>query len=161
MQESNNLQSLHISAFSKEPIRILDWYHLKKKVNELCIMICFGNQKKKKAVEDILRFLWKGDKENAILYLQTKVEVRNKAKHEELIKYLTKHDKAIIDYERRKNTCKIIGSGSIETSVKQVVAVRQKKQGMSWTPLGSSALAILTVAKLNNQWDQIWAFNYN
>lgn len=159
---TDGASQIHIrykKAFGLEPIRILDWFHLKKKVNELGMMICFGKEKKKQAVKDLLTFLWVGDKKNALHYLETKVEVRNKSKHTELINYLTKHGKAIINYERRQKAGKIIGSGCIETSVKQAVAIRQKKQGMTWVPMGSSALAILTVQKMNGLWDSIWAFN--
>lgn len=37
----------------------------------------------------------------------------------------------------------------MEKAVDQVVGVRQKNRGMSWTKQGSRALALLTVAKLN------------
>ena len=156
---ASQIHTRYVKAFGVEPNRILDWFHLKKKVNELCMMICFGKEKKKQAVKDMLQLLWKGDRESALGYLQTKVEVRNKAKHTELINYLTKHGRAIINYERRQKAGKIIGSGCIETSVKQAVAVRQKKQGMTWTPSGSSALAVLTVQKMNGTWDSLWNFN--
>ena len=153
---ASQIHTRYKKAFGQPPIRILDWYHLKKKVNELCMMICFGKEKKKQAVKDILKLLWKGDKQNALSYLETKVAVRNKAKHTELMNYLKKHGEAIINYELRKNQGKTIGSGCMEASVKLAVAIRQKKKGMAWTPTGSSALAILTIQKMNGLWENCW-----
>lgn len=156
---ASQIHTRYVKAFGVKPIRILDWYHLKKKVDTLCKMICFGKEKKKKAVKKMLSFLWQGDTDKALTYLQTEVEIRQVGKQEELITYLNNHRAAIIDYERRQKAGKIIGSGCMETAVKQAVATRQKKRGMTWVPTGSSALAILTVKQMNGQWDNIWSFN--
>lgn len=148
-------------AFGVNPIRILDWYHLKKKVNELCIQICYSKKLRQIAVKAILGHLWLGNQKEAIEYLNTEVEVRNEFKFNELVNYLTKHKEALIDYKTRKELGKTIGSGCIETGVKQIVAVRQKARGMAWTPKGSSALAILKTHELNGDWDKLWSFNLN
>ena len=100
--------------------------------------------------------LWRGKIEVSIDYLQHQVHPRNKEKLEELIKYLQKHQHEIIDYERRQKAGKTIGSGRMEKGVDRVVGYRQKKKGMSWSSVGSHALAILKVVELNGQWQQLW-----
>ena len=70
--------------------------------------------------------------------------------------YLQKHADEIINYERRKQTGKSIGSGRMEKAVDQVVGMRQKKKGMSWSATGSHALALLKIAELNGGWQQLW-----
>ncbi len=60
-----------------------------------------------------------------------------------------KHEEEIIDYERRQQAGRPIGSGRMEKCVDQVIGNRQKGKGMSWTKPGSRALALLKVAELN------------
>jgi hypothetical protein len=147
-------------AFQVAIVWILDWYHLKKKVNELCILICCSKPERQQCVKTILHHCWVGEVDTALHFLDTGVKIRNQKVFEELKTYLTKHKAEIINYEKRLKAGKVIGSGRMESSVKQTVACRQKTKGMSWSAIGSKALAILTTQKLNNDWDGLWAFNH-
>ena len=60
-----------------------------------------------------------------------------------------KHSSEIINYKRRSQTGKTIGSGRAEKGVDLTVGSRQKNKGMSWRPLGSRALSLLKVVELN------------
>jgi hypothetical protein len=80
----------------------------------------------------------------------------NQEKLAELMGYLEKHRTEIIDYERRQQTGKSIGSGRVEKGVDQVIGHRQKGKGTSWRPKGSKALAILKILELNGRWQQTW-----
>lgn len=88
-------------------------------------------------------------------YLQNQVQAKNREKLQELIGYLQKHQAEIVDYERRQQVGKPIGSGRVEKGVDRVVGHCQKKKGMSWRSVGSHALAILKVIELNGQWQQL------
>jgi len=44
-----------------------------------------------------------------------------------------------------------VGSGRMESGVNQTVGRRQKNKGMTWSKIGSRALAILKVKQLNNE----------
>ena len=55
-----------------------------------------------------------------------------------------------------KNRVNKSGSGRVEKAVDLVIGNRQKRKGMSWSPLGSKALAILKVVELNGEWQQFW-----
>jgi len=46
-------------------------------------------------------------------------------------------------------------TGAIESNVKQVIASRFKKKGMSWSKKGALSLLKIKEAILNNQWD-LW-----
>jgi len=70
--------------------------------------------------------------------------------------YLDKHQAEIIDYDRRKQAGKPIGSDRIEKAVDQVIGHRHKRKGMSWRPQGSRALALLKVLELNGGWHDFW-----
>ena len=145
--------------FGDNLVRILDWYHLKEKLKDLMSMIALNKSEKKKHLDYMRKKCWEGEVSKAIKYLKTKVTAKNQAKYKELIGYLTKHEIEIINYKKRKEAGKTIGSGRMESGVDQVVGRRQKDNGTSWSKKGSKALAILKVKLLNNEWDKIWTFN--
>ena len=55
-----------------------------------------------------------------------------------------------------KNRVNKSGRGRVEKAVDLVIGNRQKRKGMSWSSLGSKALAILKVLELNGEWQQFW-----
>ncbi len=58
-----------------------------------------------------------------------------------------KHQHEIINYKRRSQAGKTIGSGRAEKGVDLAVGFRQKNKGMSWSRLSSRALSLLKVAE--------------
>jgi len=135
---------------------ILDWYHLSKKLRGLMSMIARNKVEKSMHLRELFKYLWHGRVEDALEYLHTQVQSRNEEKLAELVGYLEKHRTEIIDYERRKQAGKSIGSGRVEKGVDQVIGHRQKEKGTSWRPKGSKALAILKILELNGRWQQTW-----
>jgi hypothetical protein len=67
-----------------------------------------------------------------------------------LVDYLTKNRAYIINYAKRKEVGKTIGSGRMEKTVDCIVARRQKEKAMSWSQKGSIALAVITAQYSNN-----------
>jgi Uncharacterised protein family (UPF0236) len=143
-------------VFGTEVVIILDWYHLCEKVRQLMSMIARNKNEKVEHVKAILADLWHGRVQSALTYLNEKVTVRNQEKFQDLVGYLTKHQVEIIDYERRRQVGKTIGSGRMEKAVDQVIGHRQKHKGRSWRPQGSRALALLKILELNGKWQQTW-----
>lgn len=131
------------------------WYHLAKRVYEHLSMIAHSRAERETLEHGLLGFLWQGQTQNALTLLSG-VQARNAKALTELVGYLQKHRGEIIDYGRRAATGKPIGSGRMEKAVDQVVGMRQKKKGMSWSHLGSQALALLKIAELNGQWQHLW-----
>lgn len=115
---------------------------------ELLSMAAHSSKQREEWEKVILGFLWAGDVGNAAAFLGSIAERREKAK-DDLLGCLTKHESEIIDYGRRQTAGKVIGSGRMEKVVDQVIGVRQKNWGMSWTKQGIRARAVLTVAILN------------
>lgn len=156
---AKNIRDHFELAFQVAISWILDWFHLKKKVNELCILICLSKAERQQNVKIILRHCWVGEVDKALDFLRTDVKSRNQKVLEELQNYLTKHKPEIINYQKRQKAGKVIGSGCMESAVNQTVARRQKTRGMSWSAVGSKALAILSTHRMNHEWDSLWAFN--
>ena len=130
---------------------ILDWYHLSHKVANLMSMIACNKEDKAIYIKDLTLFLWNGKVQESIDYLNALNKIKNKDVHLELRGYLQKHQAEIIDYERRQNAGKTIGSGRVEKANDIIVAKRQKKKGMAWSTVGAKALAIVNLFQLNNK----------
>jgi hypothetical protein len=135
---------------------ILDWYHLQKRVYEHLAMSAHSRAEREWWEHEVLGLLWRGKVGEARLFLGG-LTPRNEKALSELVGCLQKHACEIIDYERRQRCGKAIGSGRMEKGVDQVIGMRQKKKGMSWSERGSKTLAQLKIAELNGQWDQLWA----
>ena len=145
-----------LTIFGKAVTIILDWYHLGKKLRGLMSMIATNKVEKAKHLKFLFSQLWQGNTAIALEYLKHQVQARNLDKWQELIGYLEKHSSEIINYKRRSQAGKTIGSGRAEKGVDLTVGSRQKNKGMSWRPLGSRALCLLKVVELNGQWQQLW-----
>ena len=144
------------ALFGPDVSIILDWYHLQKRVYEHLAMMAHGKSEREDWERSVLGFVWKGEVEEAVEFVEG-LRVRNEEKRAELVGYLQKHSGEIIDYGRRKATGKWVGSGCMEKAVDQVIGMRQKKKGMSWTKQGSRTLAQLKIAELNGEWEQLFA----
>ncbi len=148
-----------LAIFGVTVVIILDWFHLGKKVKQLMSMIAPTQADKETYLKFIFCQLWQGQTEAVLNYLRTGIKTKNPEKLSELIGYLERHQSEIIDYQRRQQSGKVIGSGRIEKCCDQVIGHRQKKKGMSWSTIGSRSLGILKVAELNNQWRKLWFSN--
>ena len=119
-------------------------------------MISRNKAEKTEHSKFLFRHLWRGNTSKVLTYLKTQIKARHQQKLDELITYITKHEREIINYEWRRQAGKTIGSGRMEKGVDTVIGHRQKHKGMSWSALGSKALAILKVTECNGQWRQTW-----
>lgn len=142
------------SIFGALVFVILDWYHLQHKIQNIMSMMVWNKKDKELHYNTICNLLWHGKVEETIEYIRSMVGIKNILKQQELLGYLEKHKHEIIDYQRRQEVGKTIGSGRGEKANDQVVARRQKKKGMSWAKSGSKSLAILKVYSLQKQLKQ-------
>lgn len=147
---SRTIKNRSLELFGEQYQHILDWYHLKKKIKELMSMIAPNKDFKSQYVSELSTLLWHGNIEQAIDKLE-KYQIKNQEKHQELIDYLKKNQPFIIDYAKRKEAGKIIGSGRMEKTIDCIVARRQKEKAMSWSAKGSNALAVVTAQNNNNK----------
>lgn len=143
-------------VFGSSVCVILEWYHLSKKVYQLLSMVAHSRKQRERIQKQVLLFLWGGKVEEALSVLEGITPCREEALSE-LVGYLQKHAREIIDYERRTKAGKPVGSGRMEKALDLAVGVRQKRKGMSWSEAGSNLLALLKVAEHNGEWDELWA----
>lgn len=151
---ARNIRVVLQSVFGVLVFVILDWYHLQHKIQNIMSMMVWSKKDKELHYNTICNLLWYGKVEEAIEYIRSMAGIKNIPKQQELLGYLEKHKHEIIDYQRRQEAGKTIGSGRGEKANDQVVARRQKKKGMSWAKSGSKSLAILKVYSLQKQQKQ-------
>lgn len=133
---------------------ILDWYHLKKKCQEYLSMSVKGGKEMRNIIlQKLLRILWAGNVDNAEKYLNglTDKELRTQNKIRELCAYFEKNRDYIPCYALRDMLSLKNSSNRVEKANDLVVAKRQKHNGMSWSSLGSGAIAQIQAYFINCQ----------
>ena len=139
----------------REYTLILDWLHLKKKCKEYLSMAVKGKDKeeRQKITKGLLHILWAGNTDNAIAYLSglEQRNIKNPARLEQLKDYLGRKKPNIHCYALRAAFGLRTSSNTVEKDNDINIAQRQKHNGMSWSKAGSGALAVITVARHNNE----------
>lgn len=64
---------------------------------------------------------------------------------------------ARLAYDKFRDMGLDIGSGRVEAACKSVVGIRMKRSGMRWSRRGSQTTLSLRVARMNGQWEALWA----
>ena len=125
-----------MSAFP-ERREILDWYHLLENLHKVG-----GSIKRLKYGETLL---WQGKVDATIALFET---LKNKPA-QNFCQYLRKHRQGIINYEyyQQEEICSI-GSGSVESAIKQISA-RVKISGAQWKEENVSQVLAHRCAYLN------------
>ncbi len=136
---------------------ILDWFYLVKKCKELLSLAMKGRIVRNEILREVMPFLWHGltDKAIGLLKRIEAEKVKNDEKLSKLIAYLERNKKMIPCYAIRKSLGLRNSSAIGEKMNDLFVSSRQKHNGMSWSKIGSLALAALTTAKLNGE-SQVW-----
>lgn len=135
-------------------VHYLDWYHLEKRMTELLSMALKGSKDDRHEIRYLLdRKLWAGNFAAARDYIVNldKKYVKNYAKLSDAIDYLERREPYACCYALRSILNYRNSSNPAEKANDIIVANRQKHNGMSWSPAGSSSLAILTAAVKNNE----------
>lgn len=129
-----------VESFGNQSWRIrrevLDWYHLKENLFKVGGSI--------KRLEGIENLLWHGFVDGALRELEG---LKNK-RAETFKAYLKKHSQRIPDYQQYQNLGIAIGSGDVESRIKQVGA-RVKLSGARWHRRNVSRILRLRCAYLN------------
>ena len=131
---------------------IVCWWHLQKRCYEN-LSSAGGPKDRRQALGQALRDrLWEGKVDEAIALLREAMEwVRNAQALEDLIGYLEKRRAYLPDYGERQRAGLWIASTRVEKFNDWAVSARCKHQGMSWSPQGVLALAVLEAARRNGE----------
>ena len=134
---------------------VLCWWHLRKRCDE-SLSSAGGPKDRRRSLEKaVLEKLWEGEVEEAMTLLREAAEwVRNAKALEDLIGYLEKRRGYLPHYEQRQRAGLWIASTRVEKYNDWAVSARCKHQGMSWSPQGVLALALLEAARRNGELEE-------
>lgn len=123
----------------KNRIEILDWYHLMENLHKI--------ETKKKYLLQLQAYLWFGDVETSINYLKKLKPIGGS----NFCHYLKKHQLRIINYHyfQWQKICSI-GSGAVETAVKQI-NYRVQLPGAQWKKENIPQILQLRCSYLNGK----------
>ncbi len=132
---------------------ILDWYHLKKKC-ETHLSLAMNNTKaRNKTLGKLLYYSWYGCIEKVYEEIDKipKTDVKNQDALRILKGYYERNYDYIPNYALRKKLNLRNSSNKAEKENDLLIANRQKKNGMSWSKIGSNSLGVLTAIKRNKE----------
>ncbi len=142
-----------VEKFFPNAIQIVDWYHANQYLHAVSDALLLPEEEQKRWFLKMEKFLWKGEIETLISECQSLVgKVGEPAKR--LISYYSNNiERMRYALFREKNY--LIGSGTVESACKQVVSMRLKRPGASWTETGAKMVAKARTAWLSRQWHTI------
>lgn len=133
---------------------MLDWYHLEKRMTELLSMALKGSKDIRHGIRYTLdQKLWAGNFDDAKAYLNGLGQdyVKSRKNLDEAVKYLERKKPYAACYALRSELGYRNSSNPAEKANDIVVASRQKHNGMSWSYIGSGALASITALSRNGE----------
>lgn len=140
-------------------VQVLDWCHAVHHVSLALEALGLGTEKRQQTYARLRGLLKQGKAEAVIAELETLAAGRpgNPVVQRE-IRYLTKHAAAgrlryaVFRYRRLP-----IGSGAVESTIRRVINLRLKGNGIFWTEESAEAAFQLRAALLSGRWDEIVA----
>ena len=134
---------------------ILCWWHLRKRCYESMSTAGGPKDRRRGFAKELLGLLWEGEVDAAVESLRgASPWVRTPSGVEDLIGYLEKRRAYIPDYQQRQREGLWIASTRVEKFNDWAVSGRCKHRGMSWSPQGVLALAVLEAARRNGELDR-------
>ena len=123
-------------------------------------MAISGKAVKNQILTELLAWLWLGKVEGAIQLLRevSQESIKNQKELRNLMNYLERNSSYIPCYALRNQLGLRTSSNPVEKANDLVVSQRQKRNGMSWSPDGSTSLATLTALCRNGE-DHQWLLN--
>jgi len=158
---ARNLNTAIAGMFSFANIKIiLDWYHLRKKMEETLSLICNNRVYRNEMLQKIMPLLWRGDVDGAIIILKSidMAMVKNSGSLDYLTGYLQRVRVNIPNYMLRAALGLRNSSNRGEKANDLIVSNRQKHNGMSWSDIGSTTLASVSAIQYNNELEN-WVNN--
>ena len=132
---------------------ILDWYHLLEKCKQQLSLALKGRSIRNTVLSSLRPLLWHGCLTQAIVTLRgiPADQIKDQAALDKLIGYFERNRSSIPCYAVRKKLGLRNSSQAGEKANDLVVSSRQKHNGMSWCPRGSTALASITTLVKNRE----------
>jgi hypothetical protein len=152
------IHSLHAMHWP-EALRIVDLYHAREHVAELCKELFAGQDNR--ITHHRIRWwadLDKGRVEKIAAEAERSLPASGKARDEAVrqIAYLTKN-KEHMRYAQFRQAGLFVGSGVVEAGCGSVIGLRLKRSGMEWSVRGANAIIALRCMTVSARLDDYWS----
>ena len=138
---------------------LLDWFHVRKICYQYFTGMLKGGKGRLEENEEIRKtffdLLWSGNFEKAREFVENLSSdlIKREEGRQQLLGYMDRKKSRLYEFAVRKGLHLINTSNRVEQANNQLIALRQKKNGMSWCEAGSPALANITMLFVNNEFD--------
>lgn len=150
-------------VFLKRAIWILDWFHVKDRIEKLLRALEIDTESKR--ANTIRKLLWFGSVDEAIKRIEKLPIAKGKEKREMqkaakngCINYLENQREGIVNYQLYQMKGYFVGSGFIEKKNDTLIKnrmVRQKR--MRWSQVGGEAMMQVLTAQMNGRFNELFA----
>jgi hypothetical protein len=144
-----------IEHYFPQAVQIVDWYHACQYLYPVAEALFDTPEQQGEWVEEMKAFLWEGEVEVVIQTCQ-KLLAKVGPPAQRLMTYYSNNQERM-RYAVFRQADYVIGSGTVESGCKQVVSLRLKRPGATWSLAGASATAKARAAWLSGSWDALCA----
>ena len=139
-----------VQANFPQAIQIVDWYHANQYLHAVAEDLVLPDEDKLLWFEEMQSLLWDGNVEEVIHECRL-CQTNSPDSKKSLISYYT-NNMHRMRYADFRDKGYLIGSGTVESACKQIVAMRLKRSGARWKLEGASLMAKARAAWLSNDW---------
>lgn len=144
-----------IEQYFPQAVQIVDWYHACQYLFPVAEALFEATEQQSEWVAEMKAFLWEGEVEVVIQACQNLLAQAGPAAQRLMTYYRNNQERMRYAAFRQANY--LIGSGTVESGCKQVVSLRLKRSGATWSLTGASATAKARAAWLSGSWDSLCA----
>jgi hypothetical protein len=142
-----------VEYYFPDAVQIVDWYHACQYLYPLAEALFSSEVPRQAWLAEMKELLWEGQVATILQRCQ-QLPKRASEPANQLISYYT-HNQERMRYADFREREYFIGSGTVESGCKQIVTMRLKRAGASWSRSGASATAKARCAWLNDDWDAV------
>ena len=142
-----------VEHYFPDAVQIVDWYHACQYLYPVAEVLYKTEEQQRRWIEEMKALLWEGEGEAVIQAVQALLPAAGPPA-QRLVTYY-QHNLERMDYAVFRQANYFIGSGTVESGCKQVVGMRLKRSGASWSLDGASATAKARAAWLAGSWDAL------
>jgi len=142
-----------VEHYFPDAVQIVDWYHACQYLYPLAEALFNSEPQRQAWLVEMKELLWQGQVATILQRCQRLPKKVSEPAHQ-LISYYTNNQERMryADFREREY---FIGSGTVESGCKQIVTMRLKRAGASWSRSGAAATAKARCAWLNDDWDAV------
>ena len=138
-----------------QAIQIVDWFHACEYLEPVALASFSDPTRQRAWLEETTTALWNGNLDAVIAACQKQVTPgRDPDPAQTAVTYFT-NNRQRMDYPRYRANGYQIGSGTIESGIKQIGTQRMKVAGAFWNLHSARKVAKARAAYLSNEWDEL------